>query len=405
MKLSIPPTVTTSPPGLPLSRRHRSKRRRILALGALALFSLTPVWSAPAQGQEKIKGGGQEAPHVRVDAVVRTFTDQTFPIIGRLVAKQSGVVSARIAGPVAQMPAEIGQRIEKGDIVAVLYSESLRWKVALKNAELTKAAAALNTAKAQLKLRELTLRRLDRLRKSSAFNPARFDDAGQEVAKAKSAAAESAAAVASARATLQLAKIDLENANVRAPYGGVVVRHHTEVGAYVRIGDPVVSMIDDRHLEIEADVPADKTGGLTPGAEIAYTFADGAERHAWVRAVLPSENPLTRTRIVRLGTAIDTTAAKTRDLVVNQSVTLRIPIGARREAVSVSKDAVLIKNGAHKVFVVVGGKAVLKTVRLGTALGERFEVLGGLIPGERVVVRGNERLQDGQSVRIEGAPG
>lgn len=393
MTLRILPTTIAFPPP------------RFLALffSILVSFFLAPAWCAPVQAQEKAKSGDEKVPRVGIDAVVRAPTDQTFPIIGRLVAKQSGVVSARIPGPVAQMPAEIGQRVEKNAIVAVLYGESLRWKVALKDAELAKAAAALNTAKAQLKLRELTLRRLDRLRKSSAFNPARFDDANQEVAKAKSVVAESAAAVASARATLQLAKIDLEDANIRAPYGGVVVRHHTEVGAYVRVGDPVVSMIDDRHLEIEADVPADKTGGLTPNADITYTFADGVVRHARVRAVLPSENPLTRTRIVRLSTAIDTTAAQARDLVVNQSVTLSVPIGAKREALSVSKDAILIKDGARKVFVVVDGKAVLKTVRLGVALGERFEVLGGLDPGERVVVRGNERLQDGQSVAIEGA--
>lgn len=84
---------------------------------------------------------------------------------------------------------------------------------------------------------------------------------------------------------------------------------------------------------------------------------------------------------------------------VNQSVLLNIPVGAPRTIVSVHKDAVIRRQGGTIVFTVIDGKAALRPVRLGIAIAARFEVLEGLAPGELVVIRGNERLRQGQKVR------
>jgi multidrug efflux pump subunit AcrA (membrane-fusion protein) len=68
----------------------------------------------------------------------------------------------------------------------------------------------------------------------------------------------------------------------------------------------------------------------------------------------------------------------------------------------VHKDAVLQREGGAAVFVVSGGKASMRRVRLGEAVASRFEVIEGLAAGERTVTRGNERLRDGQQVRLKG---
>jgi multidrug efflux pump subunit AcrA (membrane-fusion protein) len=74
-------------------------------------------------------------------------------------------------------------------------------------------------------------------------------------------------------------------------------------------------------------------------------------------------------------------------------------VGATREVVTVHKDAVTVSLQGRQVFVVDDeDKAQPRPVVLGTSVGNRFEVLDGLQPGELVVVRGNERLQPGQAV-------
>jgi hypothetical protein len=85
-------------------------------------------------------------------------------------------------------------------------------------------------------------------------------------------------------------------------------------------------------------------------------------------------------------------------LAVNQPATLQLPAGGAREVVSVHKDAVLRRGGRDMVYLVRDGAATPRTVALGEAVGSRFQVLDGLVPGDLVVVRGNERLRPGQPV-------
>jgi multidrug efflux pump subunit AcrA (membrane-fusion protein) len=114
-----------------------------------------------------------------------------------------------------------------------------------------------------------------------------------------------------------------------------------------------------------------------------------------VRAILPVENTATRTRSVRFAApgmgAIANTA-------VGQSVTVRIPVGAARDVLSVPKDALVQARGGWSVFVADEGKAQPRTVEIGVALGNQYEVLSGLAEGDQVVVRGNERLRPGQDI-------
>jgi len=310
---------------------------------------------------------------VMVDAVRVEPQSQTVPVLGRFVARQSGVVAARSGGPVAEVTVQVGDRVEAGQVLARLVKDTLTARQTLARADLTQA--------------EQDLQRLENLRrsKSAAFQRARYEDAVQAVIRAK--------------ANLRLAEIDLRDAEILAPYPGVVTVRHTEAGSYLGVGQPVVTLINDEDLDIEADIPAERLAGLTPGRRITVEFASGEMPFAAeVRAVVPEENPMTRTRAVRFRPRYSN---GTRGLAVNQSVTLHIPIGEPREVVSVHKDAIIQRQGRSVVFLVADGKAQMRPVRLGEAVGNRFAVVDGLEPGDVVVVRGNERLRPGQAVRTQ----
>jgi len=362
------------------------------------ILSALPMVPSPALAQQK-KGEQDRPATVDVDAVIEEEARQTVPVIGRLVAQNAGVVSALVKGVVAELPVQVGDRVNAGDVLAVLAPNSLKWLRELRAAEIKSAEADLANARAQATLRRQELQRLENLRQSSAFSPARFEDALQELAKAESGAARAEAELLRAKANLQLADIDLANAHVKAPYMGVVTTVHTAVGTYLNAGQPVVTMVDDLSMEIEADVPANRAPGLTPGAMVSFSIGSGGdERFAIVRAQVPEENPLTRTRKVRFSPARGALAA---DAAANQSVSIAIPAGPVRQVVTVHKDAVLNKSGRRVVFLVAQGIANIRPVELGEAVGGRFIVLSGLKPGDEVVVRGNERLRPGQNVQTQ----
>lgn len=365
----------------------------LLGLLGASFFALPPT---PALAQQN-KSADDSAITVDVDAVIEEQARQNVPVIGRLVAQNSGVVSAIIKGAVQEMRVHVGDRVNAGDVLAVLTSDSLKWSRELRVAEVKSAEADLANARAQAKLRRQELQRLENLRQSSAFSPARFEDALQELAKAESSAARGESDLSVAKANLNLADIDLANAHVKAPYAGVVTATLTAVGTYLNAGEPVLSLVDDLSMEVEADVPADRVQALTPGTMVSFGIgADGVERFAAVRAQVPEENPLTRTRKVRFSPAED---ALGQNAAANQSVSIAIPSGPMKQVVTVHKDAVLTKGGQRVVFLVTDGKADLRPVELGEAVGGRFIVHSGLNPGDEVVVRGNERLAPGQTVQ------
>ncbi len=377
------------------------------ALGAALLVVAAAVSfqasSPAAEGKPDGKAPPQFPPmRVGVDSVISEPLKQTVPVIGRFVARQTGVVAARTVGPVGEVRVEVGDRVKAGDIIAVLVKDTLKWRYELQKAEVRQYAAAVRTRKAWTKLRKQELKRIERLKKSAAFSKARLDDKRQEVAVADSEAAEAEGKLASAQANLNLIKTNLSYADVRAPYGGVVSKRHIEIGAYVNIGDPLVTLVNDTELEIEADVPAKRTAGLKEFLRVSAFIDGNQEITARVRAVVPDENPQTRTRLVRF---IPELPGDITGLANNQSVVLHLPTGNHGSVVTVHKDAVLNRKGKTLVYLVDGANAAIRPVRLGEAVGSRFIVVSGLAPGDGVVVRGNERLIPGQKVLYKSPSG
>lgn len=368
-------------------------KRFILGFCVAALMCSFAVDGYAQKKKKRIAG-------VQVDKVIMEPLTQTMPVLGRFVARESGVVAALTRGPVESVLVAVGDRVKKGDVIAHLVATRIKAARALQAALVSERKAQGRTAKAQLSLTQTELKRLASLRKSVAFSRARHDDKVSEVAKFDSEVGEKKAAIASARAQLRLADIDLYNAKIRAPYNGVVSQKHTSPGAFLNVGDPVVTLINDDFLEIEADVPSDRLSGLSIGRVTSAKLENGQALKVTVRAIVPEENGLTRTRPVRFTPKFSASAEES--VAANQSVTVLLPVGVRRDVVSVHKDAVIPRGGESIVFVAKEGKAVRQALQLGDAVGNRFEVLDGLKAGDVVVVRGNERLRPGQSIKYKG---
>ncbi|SDG31006.1 RND family efflux transporter, MFP subunit [Limimonas halophila] len=320
------------------------------------------------------------------------------PVLGSFVATQEGVVAARVAAPVEAYLVEVGDRVERGDTLVMLDDERISAERQQARAALAEARAALNTSEEEVALARQQLQRQQNLEGSSAYSKARVEDLRQELAISRAEVASAEAAVQSARADLDLAKIDLKHTEVRAPYAGVVTERMAEAGAYVNGGDPLVGLVSDQSLEIEVAVPASRLGALRQGDVVDVELSGGGTAEARVRAILPRENRMTRTRTVRLVPRFDTSA---RRVAAGESVTVSVPLDTSRQVLSVHKDAILRRGGQTTIYVYADGKAEVHPVKLGDEVGSRFEVLDGVAAGALAVVRGNERLRPGQPLSID----
>ena len=338
----------------------------------------------------------QRASAVDIDKVISEPLLQTMPVIGRFVAKESGVVATRIAERVHKMQVQVGDRVEKGDVLVELASDRLDSQIQILKADLMRMESQLAKEIANNRKMKQTHKRILALRTSSAFRKDREEDSERDLEISKEMVTRAKADILQSKAKLKMGKIALQDANIKAPYPGVVLKQHTLPGNYVRIGDPIITLLNDTDLEIEVDVPSIRALDLKPYTNVKANLQNGLSFNAVIRAIIPQENSQTRAVAVRL-TAKD--GPFKQGIAGNQSVKLKLPIGDNANVVTVHKDAVLIKNGKKIVFVFKKGIANMQTTKLGRAVGNRFEVLAGLQPGDLVVVRGNERLRPGEPIK------
>lgn len=338
----------------------------------------------------------QRSSPVFTDPVISEPMSQTMPVLGRVVPNQSGIVATRIAERIEKLAVKIGDRVEKGAILARLSSDQLKNQLILKEAELRRAQAKKENNNADLKKTRQARQRILALRGSTAFRQDRDQDSQRDLEMATSTLKEAEAEVASARAVLNMNKQFLRDAVIRAPYPGIVIATHIVPGSYTRVGDPIVTILNDDDLEIEADIPTVRALTLAPGIRAQGRLQNGIQFYASLRVVIPQENMQTRTLAARF--TIET-QQKLNKIVGNQSVILNLPIGLSGNVTTVHKDAIVMNNGKQNVYLIKNNKAVKKSIKIGRAVGDRFEVIDGLVPGDVTITRGNERLRPDESVR------
>jgi RND family efflux transporter MFP subunit len=327
-------------------------------------------------------------------ARVQTLSE-TAPIIGQLVAPTRSTLAARVAGIVSTVSVDIGDAVSEGDRLVTIDRERLEIARNAARASREQASAAVTTARANFDLARQAFERLEQLRNSAAFSRGQFDDAARRVDVAQGSIAEAQARLAAAEAALAEANYNLTHTDVRAPVSGTIIDRQAQVGQYLTVGAPVITVLDNSQLEIEANVPATLVGGLSRGLGVRMDLGDGSERRATVRAIIPDESVSTRTRPVRFSPELEGMASP---LAAGQSVTVHLPIGVARDVLTVPKDALVQGASGWTVYLADGETAQPRSVVIGAAIDDRFEIVAGLSDGDLVVIRGNERLRPGQAI-------
>lgn len=337
----------------------------------------------------------QRAAAVGVQEVEMRALSETVPVFAEVITARDGNVAGRVAGSVETVAVLAGAQVTTGDLLIELDDELLRIQVAQSEAQLAEAQAGIETARARIDRTRIAFERIEALQGGTAFSQGRFDDAQADFLEAEALFFEAQAREKSAEARLAEARYQLTRSKITAPFSGVVLEVNTIAGAFIQAGTPVVRLLDTGSFEVQANVPARYTPFLAPGQEVTALTETGQEIGITLRALLPVEDPASRTRAVLFD------APALSDIggaAVGQSLTVEVPVGAARDVLSVPKDALVQARGGWTVFVAAEEQAQPRNVELGVPLGDRYEVLSGLAPGDMVVVRGNERLRPGQAI-------
>lgn len=340
------------------------------------------------------------AARVQTNIVEMREMTETVTVFGQIVAVRESDVATRVAGVIKEVPVQVGSVVSTGDVLMQMDTVRLGIELASAEADLDIAKAGLEVVQVQADRAKKAFERAQELTVTGAISGAQFDDRASAVAEAQGGLSQARARIGAAENAINLTRYNLTNATVRAPFDGIVLEVHAQTGQFASSGSRVSTLLDIGNLEVEANIPSRFIEALKPGSIVKGKNDSGSVLNMTLRAILPTEFSETRTRPVRF-----TLAEASPYFAVGQPVTLNVPIGASRNVLVVSKDALTQARGGWTAFVNDEGKASPRTVTIGVALGDTFEVLNGLAPGDEVVVRGNERLRPGQDIAPMNADG
>lgn len=326
---------------------------------------------------------------------IRTLAE-TRPVFGEIVAQRDSAVAARVAGIVDEVSVLVGDQVEPGDVLAILDRQLLAIELEQAEASVAESEAGIEVAEARVVRTQDVFNRIDALSGTAAFSEGRLEDTRGAFSEASGQLAEAQARLLNAQAALERARYNFERARITAPFRAIVLSVEADPGQFISSGEPVARLLDMTTLEIEANVPSQYIVGLSPELVLRGETEDGTALDLTVRAILPTEFASTRTRPVRFTADLQSLIGR---VAVGQSITVSVPTDAPRAALSVPKDALTQSANGWSVFVDEDGVATPRTVQVGVAMGDRFEVLSGLNEGDFVVVRGNERLFPGQPIQ------
>lgn len=367
---------------------RRPPRGGTLTLGSALGAALTAAALAAGACGGGGTGGGPARRLPVETAIARADTVSVeLSSVGSLQARTSARVASQAAGQVATIAAREGSRVERGQVLVRLDARKLE-------AQLHAARAAAERARAQAENLQRQLERNRELRRKGAISRQAFDDlqSSYDAARAQLQQAEADAALARRR------RLD---ADIRAPFAGRLGERTFDVGDYVREGDPLFTVTDDDTLEVRFEVPESYSDRLEPGSPMQVRtpavpdrWFDGA-----VSFVSPTVDPVNRT--VTLKAQVPNPDGRLR---AGSSADVRLVLERRPGAVVLPEAVLVPRQGRTLVFLVSGGKAVRREVTVGVRATGRVEIRSGVSAGDTVVTAGQQRLQDGAPVAIQGPP-
>ncbi|MFQ5605266.1 MAG: efflux RND transporter periplasmic adaptor subunit [bacterium] len=298
---------------------------------------------------------------------ISTFLMQTTTI----EAERQVDVLAKVAGQVVKLPAEEGDKVKKGDLLAQLDEAELK-------INFIQAKVRMDTDKATLERAKNMLAK--KLVAEENYESTRLQ-------------------YESTKASYEAARLQLEYTSVRAPFDGVVTARNVELGQRVNVNQPLFTIADFSPLRAKIYVPEKDMHRIIVGQRAKITIESEADLDfpGVVRMISPVVDPTSGTAKVTIDIENDRGKLKP-----GMFASVYITTETHHNALLIPKKALILESDLDQVYIYQNGSAHKVTLQVGFTSGDDIEVLSGLQDGDLVVTAGQEGLREGLPIRIPG---
>jgi RND family efflux transporter MFP subunit len=340
----------------------------------------------------------QETLELAVPAVAVMHPERGSPqeeivLPGNIMAYIDSPIYARTSGYLKKWYADIGTHVKSGQLIAEIEAPEI-------DQQLDQARAQLETARANLKLDEITLKRYQDLLKLEAI-------ARQDVDNAAGKYEADKATVASNEANVKRLEQLVAFERVYAPFDGVITARNTDIGALINAGNggaaqELFHISSTSKLRIFVNVPQNYASDAAPGRAADITLSEKPGRHFTGKIARNADaiDPATRTLLTEVdidnsnGALLPGAYAEVHLKITSDARNLIVPVEA------------LIFRAENVQLAVVrdGNKVDLVHVTLGRDYGTKVEVTSGITDQDLVIVNPPDSLRSGETVRVEQQP-
>lgn len=365
-----------------------------------------------------------EISHAVVVKLDSTSVEDFYEAVGTVQSSSKTTLTARILGTISATHYREGDIVQADQLLVEIDDRDIATQARRADAGLQEAQATLDeidhsiraaesgkvVADANLKLAASTLERYTALRDRNSVSAHEFeeveshrDSAKAEVDRAQASLEALRAKRRQVQARIEQAKVEIDAVKITrgytrilSPIDGLVTSKLAEAGSQAAPGVPLI-VIEDRKYEIDASVPESQLDHIRVGMRLQATVPslNTAAIEGTVSAIIPTTDASTRSFTVKIAALGQPKAGLLRS---GMFARIRVPAG-KRNVVAVPTSAIRRQGQLTSVYVVDDSNAIrLRLIEAGQSVhdaGDDIEVLSGLKPGERVIVRPDTSVQDG----------
>ncbi|QBR71303.1 efflux RND transporter periplasmic adaptor subunit [Beijerinckiaceae bacterium] len=387
--------------------KQRRRLARVIAVFALLILAALVgygIWNEFKRGADAnaiLEAQKTVIPSVRTMIVQTESQPRILELPGSMAAFDSATLQARATGYVGIRNVDIGSKVRKGDVLAVIAAPDLDQQFAEAKAQIVQLEAAVQLAQANSDLARVTNQRTARLL-AQGWSSAQQGDQDRLTATARDAAVSVAKAnvVAQQAVVNRLAQLTAFE-QITAPFNGVITGRFIDVGSLVTAdaasGTSMFSIARTDVLRVQVFVPQTDYFGIKDGDHATVTVPELLNRTFDGKVARNAQALAANTRTLLTEVDVDNKAG---ELTAGLYCIVHLQIRRSSPVVRLPSQAVIFNKEGLSAAVVVDGKVQLRKIDLEADNGADVEVRAGLVPGDQVILSPPVNLINGASVKV-----